>query len=103
MRSRYGTLFDDLGQRPFMLGSKHRTRARRLAVKQALGPAGIEAQHPVSDRLQAHAADLCRRAPCITIVNHRQRQQPPNLICVPAQTRQPSKTSPVKIVPKHNR
>jgi len=53
--------------------------------------------------LQAHAADLCRRVPCATIVNYRQRQQPPNLVRVITQTRQPSKTRPVEIVPQHNR
>ena len=47
MRSRDRTLFDDLGQCPFMLSSKHRTRARRLAVKQALGPVDVETQHPI--------------------------------------------------------
>jgi hypothetical protein len=30
-----------------MLSSKHRTRARRLAVKQALGPVDVETQHPI--------------------------------------------------------
>ena len=103
MRSRDRTLFDDLGQRPLMLGSKHRTRARRLAVKQALGPAGVEAQNPVSDRLQTDTADLRRRLPRTTIVNHRKRQQPTNLVRIATQPGQPSKTGPVKIVSKPNR
>ena len=103
MRSRDWTLFDDLGQRPFVLAAKHWTRAGRLPVKQALGPLGVEAQHPIPNRLQTNAADLCRRVPRATIVNHRQRQQPPNLVRVPAQTRQPSKTNAIKTLPQNNR
>ncbi len=76
---------------------------RRLAVKQALGPVGVEAEHPVPNRLQADAADLRRRAPRTTIIDYRQRQQSPNLVCVPAQSRQPSKTGPIEILPQHNR
>ena len=59
------------------------------------------------DAADALAADnivgnLCRCMSRTTIVNHRQRQQPPNLVCVTAQTRQPSKTSPDKICPQNN-
>jgi hypothetical protein len=96
MRRRDGALFDDLGKRPLVLGTKHWAATGGFAVEQALGPAGIEAQHPVSDRLQTNTADLRRRLPRTTIVNHRQRQQPPNLVGVTAQTRQPAKTSPSK-------
>ena len=103
MRSRDRTLFDDSRQRLFVLSSEHRTRARCLAIEQPVGPARVEAQHPVPNRLQAHAADICRRVPRTTIVYHRQRQQPANLVRIPAQTRQPSKTSSVEIVPQNNR
>ena len=60
-------LFDDLGQRPFVLRAKHLMRAELLAVR----PVGVEVQYPVPNRPQAHDADLSHRVPRATIVNHR--------------------------------
>jgi len=68
-------------------------------IEQAIRPAGVEAQHPILNRLQTDAVDLCRNMPPTAVVNHRQRQQPPNLVRVPAQTRQPPNHCPVKIIP----
>ena len=103
MRGRDRASFDNLGQRPLVLGTKYRARARRLAVQQPIRALDIEPQNPVPNRLQTNAANPRRFVPCPTIVNYRQRQQPSNLVRVPAQSRQSSKASPVKIVPKPNR
>ncbi len=103
MRGRDRALLDDRSQRPLMLGTKYRARTRCLAIQQAIRALGIEPQNPIPNRLQTNTTDPRRFVPRTAIVNHRQRQQPPNLVRVPAQSRLPPKTSPVKVVPKPNR
>ena len=100
MTGRDRALLDNLGKCPFVLRSEHRARTGGLAVQQAVGSLSIEPQHPVPNRLQPDAADPRRFVSRAAIVNHRQRQQTSNLVRMPAQTRQPHNSRPVKITPQ---
>ena len=52
---------------------------RRLAVQQPVGPASVEAQHPVPDDLKSYSADLRRFGARRTVVDRSKRQQAPSL------------------------
>src|SRR5476649_1660593 len=52
---------------------------RRLAVQQPVGPASVEAQHPVPDDMKSYSADLRRFGARRTVVDRSKRQQAPSL------------------------
>jgi hypothetical protein len=90
-------------QRRALSGVQRGRFARRLAVDQTLRSFGVEAHHPVAHDLQAHAANPRRLGPRSALVDHRQRQQPPDLFRVPAAPRQPPQVLPTEIPSKPDR
>jgi len=77
--------------------------AGRLAVEQARRPIGVEPHHPVPDDLQPYATHLRRCAARAAGVDRRQRQKPPRLIGVLADTRQPAKAGGIEITTQRYR
>jgi hypothetical protein len=53
--------------------------AWRLAVEQTVRPGGVEAVHPVAQRLPVHAAAAGRRGAACALEDQRDRQQPAGL------------------------
>ena len=73
-------LGDHLCKRSTMLVAQSRWLPGRLAVDQPLRAVRVEPQHPIPHHLQGHAAHLGRLRPAASVIDHRQRQEPPNLI-----------------------
>jgi hypothetical protein len=70
-----GAGFDQPHQRGFLLRAQPPRRPRRLAVDQSRQPRSIEAAHPVAQPLRIPCPDLGRRAPILTFIGRRNRQQ----------------------------
>ena len=83
-------------QRRALLRRQRRRLARGLAVDQPVRTFGVEAHHPVPHDLQPDPADPRRLRPAPAIADRRQRQQPPNLLRVPAGSGQPTQIITVK-------
>jgi hypothetical protein len=66
-----------------------RAVAWRLAADQTGRPLGIEALNPVTQDLPADTAGLRRLTSAATVIDHRQRQQSPRLVCILALPGQP--------------
>src|SRR5665811_1119895 len=73
---------------------------RRLAVQQPVGPASVEAQHPVPDDLKSYSADLRRFGARRTVVDRSKRQKAPSLGAILRPLRQPPQPCRIKISPK---
>ena len=52
---------------------------RGFAVNQSVGPGCVELHNPVADDLQRHAADPRRLRSARSVIDRRQRKQPPGL------------------------
>lgn len=70
-----------------MLVIQSRCCARRLAVDQPGHPVGVEPDDPVPNDLPANPADPRRLIAPHTVMDRRQCQQAPRLICIPRMPR----------------
>ena len=73
---------DDLRKLGPLLLRQARLGTRRPIVDEALGPSGVEAMHPVAQRLAVHAADLGCSPSVHPVPDRRQRQKLPALVGV---------------------
>ena len=71
---------DDLRKLGPLLLRQARLGTRRPIVDEALGPSGVEAMHPVAQRLAVHAVDLGCSSSVHPVPDRRQRQKPPALV-----------------------
>ena len=76
---------------------QERTRARSPAGHQPLWPAGVEAHNPVPHDLQGHSADPRRLAAGGSLIDRRERHQPPGLIRIPRAPGESTQTRGVKV------
>ena len=90
-------------QRRALLRRQRRRLARGLAVDQPVRTFGVEAHHPVPHDLQPDPADPRRLRPGPAIADRRQRQQPPNLLRVPAGSGQPPQIITSEVTSKLDR
>jgi hypothetical protein len=67
------TALDDRRQRRTVLIAQPRRLSRSLAIEQTLRPMGVELQHPISNDLKRHAANLRCFRPRRSFVYRRQR------------------------------
>src|SRR5580693_2058844 len=73
---------DDLRELRLLLRRQARLGTRRPIVDDALGPGGVEAVHPVAQRLAVHSADLSCSSSVHPVPHRRQRQKAPALVDV---------------------
>ena len=102
----------EIGLRPGLDGARQRSAlldvqsgrlAWRLPVDQTLRPFGVEPHHPVANDLKPNAADPRRLSPRAAVINRRQREQPPDLLRIPAAPRHPPQCVPGEVASKPNR
>ena len=77
-----------------------RRLAPRLAIDKPVRPRGVEAQHPVTHRLQTDTANPRRLTPRAAVVDRGQRQQATTLIGIARPTRKQPKRRRVEIISK---
>jgi hypothetical protein len=102
MHRRDGAVLDHLNEVPAMRLAQDRGLTRGLAVQKPIRTVGIEAQHPVTHRLQAHAADLSRLGAGAPVIDRRQRQKSSGLRAVLSPTRQAPQASGIVIASKRH-
>ena len=79
MGGRYRTPLDRLDQSRAMGRIQERRFPRRLPVDQSVRTGRIELHHPVPDDLQCNATDPRCLRPARSLIDRRQREQPPSL------------------------
>jgi hypothetical protein len=84
MQGRGRTIPDDLRQGPALSVIQQSHATGRNRIDQSARTRGVEPQHPIANRLKTDATDPRRRATCAAFLNHRQCQQPTNLVRTPA-------------------
>src|SRR5208337_475587 len=98
-----GAVLDLLGKGAPVLVLEQGRLARCLAILEALRTLGIEAQHPITDRLQADATDARRIAARAAVKNLGKRQQTTGKGGILALLGEGTKLKSCKIRPKGNR
>src|SRR5271165_5337986 len=98
-----GAVLDLLGKGAPVLVLEQGRLARCLAILEALRTLGIEAQHPITDRLQADATDARRIAARAAVKNLGKRQQTTGKGGILALLGESTKLKSCKIHPKGNR
>jgi len=73
---------DDLGECGQLLRRQARFRTIRPIVEEAFRASGVEAMHPIAQRLPIHPANPRGLAAVLAVADRRQRQKPPALIDV---------------------
>src|SRR5271165_2844505 len=98
-----GAVLDLLGKGAPVLVLEQGRLARCLAILEALRTLGIEAQHPITDRLQADATDARRIAARAAVKNLGKRQQTTGKGGILSLLGESTKLKSCKIRPKGNR
>jgi hypothetical protein len=101
--SRHRAALDHGCQRRTVLIVQTRRLSWRLAVDQPLRAMRVEPEDPIPYNLQGHAADLGCLCAAASVIDHSQRQQPPNLVSILALTRNSAQRRRVKIGPQRYR
>ena len=89
-------------QRRALFVCQDRRLSGRLACHQCLRAAGIDAQHPVPDHRQAHAAGSRGLAAGPAVGDHRKGRKPPRLIRILAPARCATQVIAQKVRPRLN-
>lgn len=88
---RIGARFHDGGQLRLLIRRQPRRRSAIPGILQPVRPDGIEAMHPVPERLTVHAAHPCRLLAAHPVQHRSQRQKSPALVHVLRLPRKPPK------------
>ena len=74
-----------------------------LTVDQTVCTLRIEPQHPIAHDLQRDAAHFRRLRPAASVIDRSQRQQPSNLISIPALACDPTQLRRIEVQPQRDR